>query len=151
MKLLLSSITLAFFLFASVGLSQNNDKKTSDNDSLSSMDETESWAYPYQAPEEKRQKLLNMLDEFKDPLPVGDLFRKLGKPDRIDDLGKKSKPLSHYETGFMEQNKDRFSYRCIWFARKASKSPGLSDSWLAAYVDKDEKTISVIHNNWLKK
>src|SRR5437763_843039 len=125
MKLLFLGIFSAIILFASVGLSQYSNKRTSDNDGLSPMDETESWQYPYQAPEEKIQKLLGVLNEFKDPMPVSDLFHKLGRPDRIDDLRKESKPLSHYESGFMSGNKERFSYRCIWFARKASKSPGL--------------------------
>ena len=151
MNRIFSGIAATIILFASVGLSQHGDKRTHNNDSLSPIDETEGWQYPYQAPEEKRQKLLGILNEFKDPATVSDLFRELGKPDRIDDLRKESKPLSHYESGFMAGNKDRFAYRCIWFARKASKSPGLSDSWLAAYVDKDGKTVSVIHNNWLKK
>jgi len=151
MKLLFLGICATIILFAIVGFSQHSDKRTSNNDSLSPMDETESWQYPFQAPEEKRKKLLGALSEFKDPMPVSDLFRELGKPDRIDDLRKESKPLSPYESGFMAGSKDRFSYRCIWFARKASKSPGLSDSWLAAYVDKDGKTISIIHNNWLKE
>lgn len=151
MKLLSLLIFFTFLGFASVGFCQHSDKSASESGRLSARDETETWQYPYQASEEKKQKLLTTLDAFKDPELIGDLIRKLGTPDRIDDLRKEYKPLSHYEAGFLAGSKGTFSYRCIWFARKASKSPGLSDSWLAAYVDKDEKTVSVIHNNWLKK
>ncbi|MBK6724520.1 MAG: hypothetical protein IPG58_15000 [Acidobacteria bacterium] len=50
----------------------------------------------------------------------------------------------------MDRSKDQFSFRCIWFARKTSKSPGLSDGWLAAYVDKDGKNVTVVHSNYLE-
>jgi hypothetical protein len=146
MKLLSLLICFSCLVFGSApAFSQNRDKSTSASGSLSARDETETWQYPYKAPEEKRQKLLAVLDAFKDPEPIGDLIRNLGTPDRIDDLTKMNKPLSHYEDGFMARSKDTFSYRCIWFARKESKSPGLSDSWLAAYIARDEKTVLVMH------
>ena len=142
-------ITFAAFLaFACFG--QQSDQNAPNNQ-LKPIDETEQWKYPYQASEDKKQQLLNVLNDFKETISVADLIRKLGMPDRIDDLRKEYKPLSHFEAGFLARNKETYSYRCIWFARKESKSPGLSDSWLAAYVDKNEKTVSVIHQNWLKK
>ena len=152
MKLfLLSLIFSSFPVFAIVGFDQRNDQNVSENEKLSPFDETEKWEYPYVASDEKIQKLLQTLNDFSDPVPAKELIRKLGKPDRIDDLTAKYKPLSHYEAGFLAGSKDKYSYRCIWFARKESKSPGLGDSWLAAYIDKDERTVSVIHQNWLKK
>jgi hypothetical protein len=151
MKLFLLLILSAFTAFATINFDQPTDQNVSENEKLGPFDETEKWEYPYEASDEKRQKLLQALNDFKGPIPVKELISKIGKPDRIDDLSTKSKPLSHYETGFLAGSKDKYSYRCIWFARKYSKSPGLSDSWLAAYIDKDEKTVSVIHQNWLKK
>lgn len=127
-----------------LGLSQGHQTE------LKALDKTENWQYPYKVDDDKRKKLIDALNEFKNPVDVSDLFTKLGEPDRIDDLSKESKPLSHFETGFLDGSKDVYSFRLIWFARKASKSPGLSDSWLAAYVDKDRKTVSVIHSNYLQ-
>lgn len=138
-------------LFASNSLGQTVDNNRSGDDGLRSGDVSGNFKYPYQVSDERKQKFIDILNEFKDPFPLSDLLIKLGKPDRVDDLSKESKPLSHFESGFMSGSVGRFSYRCIWFARKASASPGLGDSWIAAYVDKDEKTVSVIHNNWLKK
>jgi len=150
MKLPLLILFSAFLAIAPIAIGQQINQNTPENDQLHPGDETENWQYPYQAAESKKQQLLDMLNNFKEPVSVGDLIRKLGKPDRIDDLRKEYKPLSPYEAGFLARNKDSYSYRCIWFARKYSKAPGLSDSWLAAYVDKNEKTVSVIHQNWLK-
>jgi hypothetical protein len=152
MKLLLLLILLSVFLvFVATGFAQRDGQNISENDKLNPIDETEKWEYPYEASEEKRKKLLQILSDFKDPISVKDLIRKLGNPDRIDDLSTKYKPLSHYEAGFLAGSKGAYSYRCIWFVRKYSKSPALGDSWLAAYVDKNEGTVSVIHQNWLKK
>jgi hypothetical protein len=143
-------ITLAAFLaFVSGSVVQQGDQN-SPNNQLRPKDETENWKYPYLASEDKKQQLLKVLNDTKETISVAELIRTLGAPDRIDDLRKDYKPLSHSETGFLARNKDVYSYRCIWFARKESKSPGLGDSWLAAYVDKNEKTVSVIHQNWLK-
>jgi hypothetical protein len=137
-------------ILACVGLGQRPEIRESTQTELKALDQTESWQYPYKIADVKRQKLLDVLKNFKDTVEVGDIFGKLGKPDRIDDLSKSSKPLSHFEDGFVDGSNDRYSFRCIWFARKASKSPGLSDSWLAAYVDKGQKTVSVIHSNYLQ-
>jgi hypothetical protein len=145
------SILSVSLVFAVTIFGQHGDQDISENDKLYPIDETEKWEYPYEATEEKRRKLLQILSDFKDPIPVKDLIRKLGNPDRIDDLSAKYKPLSPYEAGFLAGSKVAFMYRCIWFARKYSKSPGIGDSWLAAYVDKNERTVSVIHQNWLKK
>ncbi len=145
---LLAIVSLSFLI--SLGISQRPDQKTSENRRLNPIDETEKWQYPYEAPAKRKQKLLDALDKFKEPVSIDDLIDKLGSPDRVEDLKTQTKPLSHFESGFMAGNKDNFSFRCVWFVRKASKSPGLSDSWLAAYVDKDEKTVSAMHHNWLK-
>lgn len=152
MKLPLLTLLLSVFLvFAATGFGQHDGQNISENDKLNPIDETEKWEHPYEASEEKRKKLLHILRDFKDPISVKDLIRKLGNPDRIDDLSTKYKYLSHYEAGFLAGSKDAYSYRCIWFVRKYSKSPGLTDGWLAAYVDKNERTVSVIHQNWLRK
>jgi hypothetical protein len=137
MKLALAFIFLS--ILPLLGLSQE----------LKGSDETERWNYPYRAADDKRQDLLDVLKDFKGPIRIGDLFKRIGSPDRIDDLSKETKPLSHFESGFMDATKDRYSFRCIWFVRKTSRSPGLSDSWLAAYVDKNGRTVSVVHSNYL--
>jgi len=148
---LILAVLMAIGLFTSVAIAQHSDHKKTDDVKLKKMDATEAWKYPFLAPDETKRKLLSVLDEFKDTVSVGDLLKRLGKPDRIDDLASVTKPLSHFESGFMNGSKDKYSYRCIWFVRKTSKSPGLGDSWLAAYVDSDGTTVSVIHSNWLKK
>jgi TonB family protein len=137
-------------ILAYVGFGQRIEVRESTQFELKSLDETESWQYPYKIPDDKRKKFLDVLKNFQDAVEIQDLFGKLGAPDRIDDLSKPSKPLSHFETGFMAGTKEAYSFRCIWFATKASKSPGLSDSWLAAYVDKDQKTVAVVHSNYLQ-
>ena len=145
------SLLSVSLVFAVTIFGQHDGQDISENDKLNPIDETEKWEYPYEATEEKRRKLLQILSDFKGPIPVKDLIRKLGNPDRIDDLSAKHKPLSPYDDGFLAGSKAAYSYRCIWFARKYSKSPGIGDSWLAAYVDKNERTVPVIHQNWLKK
>ena len=147
----MSLVISVLLLCVSVGVSQQSNMKTSERDQLTPIDNTESWWYPFQAPEQKIQSLRNALEEFKGSILLDDLVRKVGKPDRIDDLSKQNKPLSPFESSFIVGSKGRFSYRFVWFARKESKSPGLSDSWLAAYLDKDVITVSVMHDNWLKK
>ena len=150
MRFTFLTIVSAVLFFVSVGVGQRPDQKTPGYHRLNPVDETEKWQYPYEVSAERKQKLLDALDKFKEPVPIDDLINKLGSPDRIEDLKTRTKPLSHFESGFMAGNKDKFSYRCVWFARKASKLPGLGDSWLAAYVDNDEKTVSAMHHNWLK-
>jgi len=108
MKLVSLITVLAFAGCTGLCLGLQLDKGASGSDKLSAMDETEHWQYPYQATEEKRQALLGMLDGFKDPEPIGDFIRKVGAPDRIDDLRKEHKPLSHYEDGFIAGKKGRF-------------------------------------------
>lgn len=151
MKLQILILITILTIFTSYGVAQQIEDKKSNEIILKPMDVTEAWKYPYSASEEKRNKLLSLLDDFEESITVSDLFKRLGEPDRIDDLVKETKPLSHFESGFTDRTKGQFAYRFIWFARKASKLPGLSDSWLAAYVDNEGKTVTVIHNNWLKR
>ncbi len=79
-----------------------------------------------------------------------DLLARLGRADRVENLSQSVKTLSPFEDGFVDGSRGRLSYRFVWFARRLSRSPGISDSFLVAYVGADKTKLVAVHGNWLK-
>ena len=115
-----------------------------DSQLLVASDSTGTWQYPYQVPPERRQRVIAVLRAFRDSCPVQDLIRRLGAPARIEDLSKPTKPLSGFEDGFIMGARGKFSYRLVWFVKKLSRSPGITDAFLVAYVRPDGRTVRAL-------
>ena len=147
----LRSATLSSLIFvSSLSSAQQTGAPAVKGDQLVSYDSTRQWHYPYEVSSERRQQFVDALKGFQASSPLRDLTQQLGCPDRVEDLSKTTQPLSPFEQGFVDGHRDRLAYRFVWFARKLSKSPGISDSFLVAYVGGEGTQIVALHGNWLK-
>jgi hypothetical protein len=116
---------------------------------LVAMDSTALWQYPYQVSPDRRQQVVAVLRAFRDSCLVADLVRQLGAPARIEELSKHAQPLSAFDDGFLLGAGGRVAYRLVWFVKKLSRSPGVTDAFLAAYVRADGRTVRALHGNGL--
>ena len=151
MKLFVLSVMLIISLTPSCASAQLQQSSLTLPEVSKPGDETKDWTYPYQATDEKKQKLLDELETLKKEMLISEVVARLGKPDVIDDLRKGFRNLSHEESGMLSGNHEKISYRCVWYVRKYDKLPSLGDSWLAVYVGTDEKRVTKFMTNWLKR
>ena len=148
MKLALATLCLCL-AFSLAGRAQQPSTTPSPSQPLVATDSTESWRYPYQVSAERRQQVLAVLKAFRDSCVVEDLVRQLGAPARIEVLSEQTKPLSAFEDGFLYGARGPVAYRLVWFVKKVSSSPDVTDAFLAAYVRADGRTVRALHGSGL--
>src|SRR5436190_3862431 len=134
----ISSILIVILILACGAFGQRNKGLTVE---LKPFDATANWQYPYNAPTEKTQKLRAAAQEMKTPIDVAELFGRLGKPDLIEAY---TGHLSHSHYLLSWVNSDKYSFVCLWFAKRSEKYYPAHEGYLAAYVDKDRKTVSYL-------
>jgi hypothetical protein len=112
-------------------------------------DETKKWVYPYKANEERTKQILKatkLAEHFY--LTLQEVMERLGKPDVIEDLRKKFNGLSPEEDKMMARNRDKLTFRAIWYISKQGTLPNLKDTWIAIYVGADERNVrELLANN----
>jgi hypothetical protein len=113
------------------------------------VDETKKWSYPYKANDERSNQILKVAKLVNDfHLTIQEVIDKLGKPDVVEDVRKKFNGLSPEEDQMMMRNRNKLSFRAIWYISKQGTLPNLKDTWIAVYVGTDERNVmELLANN----
>lgn len=113
------------------------------------VDETKKWSYPYKANDERSKQILKaakLADNFY--LTIQEVVEKLGRPDVVEDIRKKFNGLSPEEDQVMMRNRNKLTFRAIWYISKQGTLPNLKDTWIAVYVGTDERNVmELLANN----
>jgi len=146
------ALLLAMVLLAapSLSLAQRASPVPGDSAELVAYDSTSRWQFPYEVSPERRQQLVDAFRSFRTSGSLPDLLARLGRADRVENLSQSVQTLSPFEDGFVDGSRGRLSYRFVWFARRLSRSPGISDSFLVAYIGADKTKLVAVRGNWLK-
>jgi len=146
------ALLMAMVLLAapSLSLAQQASPVPGDSAEPVAYDSTSSWQFPHEVSPERRQQLVDAFRSFQTSGSLRDLLARLGRADRVENCSQSVQTLSPFEAGFVDGSRGRLSYRFVWFARKLSRSPGISDSFLVAYVGADKTKLVAVHGNWLK-
>jgi hypothetical protein len=126
------------------GLSQQPAAGQADSAALVPTDSTQTWHYPYQVTPERRERIRVVVEACHDSCSVPELVRELGAPARSEVLSWRSSPLSAFDAGLLAGARGHRVYRLVWYVKKLTRAPSVTDSYIAAYVRSDGRTVLTV-------